>query len=139
MSPAKRKGLTPPQREKAEYIVVMCEGFAEQIRKMLAMYGLDGVRGAGVSINVYAEEVLDVCSVIYGDEMSEAGMIYRLKEAGSNAWETVNPSARRYEGVSGKAEIGHGMPEGNPGEKPVPPDGLWLSRFDDDHPLDCGV
>lgn len=122
-----------------QFIADMCQCLADQIRKMLSIYGLDGVKGSGVMINIISDDVIDYRSVMVGDEQFEHGMIYRTKESGSNEWKTAKQFASGHKVVPECGVSGSGAQEGKPGEKPLPPDGLWLSVYDDYHPLDCGV
>lgn len=135
------------QQKVAMQIVRLTQTFTNNMRRIMRNHGLDQVDGADLTITVVPS--IKGCEqvVSFGSVDSEAGYIVtakgseKLRGTGYEDWHIADceDNSREYEELLASQKLRKPCPEGKQSEKPLPPDGLWLSSRDDCPFLDCGV
>ena len=128
------------KRLAVKHLVQFSQAIAEQLRGMMEKTGIDNVDGAQLSISVFADDTLDSVVVKYGRPHCDSGTIYTRKGAWDDEW-TIDyrDTSEEYQRLFDAKMSGSGRPEGESGEKELPPDGLWLSAYRDIPDVDSGV
>lgn len=138
---AKKVKLSTDQMKAVMELLNISMDFADKILGFLKVTGLDKVKGCGISIGVVPSLRFTTKSVTFGELESDSGLIGMFKgvDEHGNKVELYPHCSPEYVRLFDKQNQGSGNPEGNHVEKELPPDGLWLSDFDDCDPVDSGV
>jgi hypothetical protein len=93
-----------------------------------------------LNIAVTPEFLFTTESVSYGVPGSDSGYVLLTKgrRCLNEKFEPCGENSPEYEALFAREEIRERMAEIVHHEKPLPPDGLWISRFDDPCDVDSG-
>lgn len=138
---AKKVKLSTDQMKAVMELLNISMDFADNIYGFLKAHGLDEFEGCWMSISVDPKLKYTTKYVRYGDVDSDSGMIgiRRGADECDEGIELSPHSSKEYVELFEQQSKGSGSPEGKHVEKELPPDGLWLSAFDDCDPVDSGV
>lgn len=124
------------QYEAVKIITEYCERVADNVLRMMTDHGLDRVNGMQMTINVDPALKYTTCAVAIGcKENMERGrsagycMLARGKE--ENGYVPTGTNSPEYEQLFADDALRARMLACRKDEKPLPPDGLWLSAYDD--------
>ena len=131
-----RERMTREQYKAVADITRYCEHAAENILMLMQHHGLDKVDGMQFSISVDPKFKLSTKAVTIGAASNmETGRIagYCLLASGEDEekYAPIGTNSPEYERIFASDELKERMREIRNAEKPLPPDGLWLSAYDD--------
>ena len=117
----------------------MCEHFADQLLHIMKNHGLDKVEGMEFEIRVnpsmdFATEVINIGE----DIQSDAGHMMLVKGKKNEKFSPCGANSAEYELLFADETIRERFRNIVKGEKPLPPDGLWIGDPRNDPPVDSG-
>jgi len=136
--------LTTAQKVVIKHLVdVSAKEYADGISKVMNDFGLNW-RGCQFSIRVtpagkFFTEMVSISTFTDDDMHSTHHYSLARGRLTDGEWETGDDDTIKHEGTLADACFCAGKAAGADGEKPLPPDGLWISNCDDCPPADCGV
>ena len=132
--------LTDRQQEVMKSMVEFSEVFADQIYDIMRNHGLSNIDGCGLQISVDPSCLFTTEVVAFGREDSDSGYIYLTKgrRSSNERFVPTGKNSHEYELLFADEATRIKMQKAAQKEKPLPPDGLWISVFERDDPVDCG-
>ena len=132
--------LTQEQQKVVKALIEVAENMADQIYHVMKNHGLDKVNGCALSIMVEPEQLFTTEFVQFGDVARDSGIIRLAKGRRFNS-EKFTPFGRNsaeFERLFADENLRSRMEANKQGEKPLPPDGLWIGGNDYDCHVDSG-
>ena len=136
----KKVALTEKQMEAIKAIVEFSEIFADQMHQIMVNHGLDKIEGCHIDINVTPEFAFTTRTIHLGRLNSPFGRL--LMQRGVYDAEYVceeSDSSEEYQRLFANESIRSRERASKQVEKPLPPDGLWISIHDGDPYVDGGM
>lgn len=127
--------LSNQQMETLKSMVEFGQAFSEQILNIMHNSKLDEIEGTRLVIEVNPKCKLTTRLIKFG-YTEESGHIEMCKGYRDGEWVVTGRNSAEYEVLFGKPETVRRIKEMLQAEKPLPPDGLWISRYDDPPVLD---
>ena len=132
--------LTNQQMSVVKSMTEFAEATANQIYRIMVNHGLDKVEGCQLRITV--DPKFDFVPMMI--ELGKAGdtdfgyiMLTRGKKA-DDKYEAIGRNSAEYEWLFADETLRKRLEAGKKAEKPLPPDGLWISDSRYDSPVDSG-
>lgn len=118
-------------------MTVFAEKFADQILKIMYDHQLDKAEGCKMSI--YVDPGFDPvpCQIRFGEYDKESGRFELIRQEGE--YRAIGKNSLEYEIIFASEKLRSRILENLHDDPPYPPDGLWLSAYDNDPVVDCGV
>lgn len=136
----KKVALTEKQMKVIKAMVEFSEIFADQMYQIMVNHGLDKIEGCHIDINVTPEFAFTTRTVHVGRQKSPFGKL--LMQRGIYDAEFVcddTESSEEYQRLFADEDSGSRAEASEPAEKPLPPDGLWISTHDGAPYVDGGM
>ena len=135
-----RISLTKDQQTTLKSMVDISCRLADQLLYIMRNSGIDKIPGAGIRIDVYPEYDFTTEDIKFGMFGKESGYIELAKGVHDEEFKpTGRDNSTEYELLFADEETRKIMQEILRKAKPLPPDGLWVSTYDDPPVMDCGV
>ena len=128
--------MTREQLETTKTLMEFCQNFADQILKIMQNNGLDLVEGACVTIDVDPRLQFVTKSVMMGRQDTEFGYVRMVKGYADKNFVLSGKNTAEFERIFADPAVAELLQEAEKAEKPFPPDGLWISAYDDPPLLD---
>ena len=121
--------LTQQQQEVLQSMVGFAETFADQILTIMQHHGLTGIEGCQLTVNVDPSFLFSTETVTFGQDGKPSGKISLTKGRRSKDEEfvPVGRNSAEYELLFADETVRSILEERMQREKPLPPDGLWVS------------
>lgn len=134
---AMKHDFTVEQLEAIKSITLFAEKFADQVLKVFQRTGLDKIPGCDLSIDIDPEFTSIVNQITFGTDIEryDVGKFTMKRGVEAEKYELTTDSAE-YEVLFADESLRAKLLKMLTSEKPLPPDGLWLSNSDD--PGDVG-
>ena len=134
----KKVKYTEKQQEKVKDLVRVAEQFADHLLLIMKNHELDKINGCRLTISVDPEMLFATERVIFGTEDSDAGIVNLSKgrRCRSEQFEPFDRNSPEYELLFGRAAVAERIRANATNEKPLPPDGLWISADGYGAPVD---
>ena len=130
--------LTEEQQKILKGLMYVSGKFADQILHIMKNHGLSAIDGCELTINVNPDFLFSTECVTFGRIDSDAGRIQISKGRRSKDEQflPVGKNSYEYELLFADEAVRRAMERGKPDEKPLPPDGMWISDNYYDPPVD---
>lgn len=135
--------LTTVQKAVIKLLVETAKEYADGISKVMNAFGLNW-NGCRFSVSItpsgqFFTEMVSLTTLTEDDMHVTYHYSLARGRLTDGEWETGDDDTIKHEGTLADACFCAGKTAGADGEKPLPPDGLWISNCDDCPPADCGV
>lgn len=132
--------LTESQMTTLKSMVEIAERFSDQFLHIMRNSGMDRIPGCQLTIQIDPVFTFTTEMITFGKKGSEAGYIALTKGVYDEPFTaTGSGNSAEYELLFADDSIRERMAEVLRKEKPLPPDGLWVGKFDDPSLMDSGV
>lgn len=129
--------LSKDQIEAVNQIVLISESLADIVYNIMHRNRLDEIDGCMLEVYVNPECRPAVRSVRFGRSTEDpCGRVSVYKREGERDYETFGTNTTEYECLLASPPRRERLKAVLQGKKEIPPDGLWLSVYDDHPPLD---
>ena len=116
----------------------ICEGIANQLFHIMENHGLDKVEGCHVVIDVCPKYNSVTREISIGEHETPFGTICMIRGKSEDEYRIFGQNtSKEYEAVFDREAYAAGRIPVTAGEKPLPPDGLWVGDDRNDPPVDC--
>lgn len=131
--------LTKEQIEIVRGMGRICESFANQLYHIMENHGLDKIEGCNVVIDVCPKYNSITREIAIGEHDTPFGTICLVRGKKDEEYHIYGQNtSREYEAVFDREAYAAGRIPVTAGEKPLPPDGMWIGDDRNDPPVDCG-
>lgn len=128
--------LTECQMSVVKDMVTFAEAFANQMYTIMKNHGLDKVDGFAFGLNVNPALDYSTMSVVVGRARdTDAGEVSLVRGKNDADYKPVGKNSAEYELLFADDAVRGAMEKVLHREKPLPPDGLWISNRPYDAPL----
>lgn len=134
-----RCDLTTEQQEKLLVILHSAEIYADHIRKVFRNHGFDSVIGSSLHIQIDPQVRYTTNTISFGRWDGNSGLLTITKGNDDDGYHAIGTNTKQLERLFEDGLPTEGKAERRDSEVPLPPDGLWISRFDDPCSVDSGV
>ena len=132
--------LTKSQLIAMERMMEAAEAMADQLLHIMDNSNLSAIEGSQICIRVVPEFKFARNLIEFGFPGKASGHIKLAKGVYDERYEpTGNSNSAEYELIFANETVKERMREILRWKKPLPPDGLWISVYDDPINVDCGV
>lgn len=133
--------LTGEQLQAIKQLVNECKGISNHLRQYLIDNDLYDLEDISVGISVVPRYAFAVEAIVIGRTDSKTtGFCMTVKGDVNDEWRFDEKyTSDEYKKLLDPEKYGSGDQKNGNGEKPLPPDGLWLSASDYRNPVDSGV
>jgi hypothetical protein len=128
--------LTADQMEVVKGMALFAEASANQIYHIMENHGLDKVIGCRLAITVIPENTFTMRNIVLGSPDSEFGYIDLARGKADEKYAPIGKNSAEYELLFADEAIRSRMEKILHREKPLPPDGLWVSSDRNSDPVD---
>ena len=130
--------MTRDQLNTVKVLTEFCQNFADQVLKIMQNSGLDRIDGMGINVVIRPDLQFTTECISFGCASQEAGYFCMSKGYEDEKFTLLGRNSAEYEKLFADPEVLERLQEAEPAEKPLPPDGLWISVYDDPPVLDSG-
>ena len=131
--------LTEQQLSVIEKLESFAENFADAVYKTMIDHGLDRIEGLRIGVNVDPHYEYITRRVLIGYYDTPSGHVTLNKGKGMSSFVVSDTNSEEYERIFNGSEDSEGKEQDGDQQKPVPPDGLWISTHDGDPYVDGGM
>ena len=131
--------LTKSQMATLKSMIEISERLSGQLLHIMRNSGLDKIQGCRLSIEVNPNFAFTTENICFGISDSEAGKVSLGKGVYDEQFRTFGENSAEYELLFTDEATRKILQEQLRKAKPLPPDGLWVSAYDDPPAMDCGV
>ena len=130
--------LTGKQQKILKDMMYISGKFADQILHIMQNHGLDKIEGCELQICVTPECLFTTEYVSFGHHNTDSGRVQLCKgrRTANERFALTGKNSYEYELLFADEAVRRAMERGKPDEKPLPPDGMWLSDNYYDPPVD---
>ena len=136
----KKVKYTQEQQEKVKDLVRVAEQFADHLLLIMKNHGLDKADGCQLTIRVDPEMLFVTEQVTFGEDGKDSGYISlgKGRRCKNEQFEPFGENSPEYELLFARPAVAERIRANAAKEKPLPPDGLWISADGYGAPVDCG-
>ena len=127
--------LTEKQIVALKEMIDLAKDYSEATLQAMQESRINEIPGARLEVIVDPGCSFTVRVIKFG-QSEESGHIEMAKGWKDNDWSIYGKNSTEYEILFGRPETVRRIKEMLQAEKPLPPDGLWISRYDDPPVLD---
>lgn len=128
--------LTEHQMNIVKGMVEFAEASANQIYHIMENHGLDKIDGCSLSITVTPKNTFTMRNIILGSPDSDFGYVDLARGTADEKYAPIGKNSAEYELLFADEAIRSRMEKILHKEKPLPPDGLWVSSDRNSDPVD---
>ena len=128
--------LSEDQQEKLKHMVEFAEVFACQMHEIMKNHGLADIDGCRLYITVDPSSKYLTEHILFGKTGSDAGVINLGKGKNDAKFAPFGSNSAEYELLFADETVRKAIEARLNREKPLPPDGLWISVYSDNDPVD---
>lgn len=134
----KKVKYTEKQQEKVKDLVRVAEQFADHLLLIMKNHSLDKVDGCRLSISIDPQMLFVTEQITFGEEDMDSGNITLGKGSRfkNEQFEPFGKNSPEYELLFGRPAVAERIRANATNEKPLPPDGLWISADGYGAPVD---
>ena len=131
--------LSGKQYEAIKSLTAMTERFADEVLKFMQRTGLDKIHGCDLSVEVDPTYEHITKKIVFGkdNDESEVGKFEMVRGLEDEKYE-LDTDSEEYEILFADEATKERIRTILNTEKPLPPNGLWLSAYDDPASVDGG-
>lgn len=131
---------TAEQMKALKSMIEFTENFADQILYIMRHHGLDLADGCDLKIGINPNQKLVNRMISFGcSYKKDAGEITLTRGEKDERYIPTGKNSPEYEILFATEEMAERIRQILQREKPLPPDGLWISSDDNPSPVDGGV
>ena len=130
--------LTKEQQEILKDLMYVSGKFADQVLHIMQNHGLDKIKGCDLAIMVTPEHLFSTETVTFGHTDTDAGRISLCKgrRTKDEPFLPFGKNSYEYELLFADEAVRSRIEKILHGEKPLPPDGLWVGADRNSDPVD---
>ena len=130
--------MTRNQLETVRTMTEYCQNFADQILQIMKNSGMDLIEGTRMTIDVRPDMQFTTRHIMFGTRGKASGYYCMAKGYSDEKFTLYGDNSAEYERLFADPAVLELLQEAETTEKPLPPDGLWISIYDDPPVLDSG-
>ena len=134
-----RVKLSESQMATLKSMVEISERLADQLVHIMRNSEIDKIPGSYIYIGADPTSDFTTVHIRFGHPDTEAGKISLAKGKYDERLKPFGINSAEYELLFADEATRAILQEQLAKEKPLPPDGLWISTYDDPPSMDCGV
>lgn len=128
--------LTDEQLKIVKMMIRWSESFANNMLHIMENHGLDKIDGCHFDIQIVPQYEYLTCKIDVGERRSDFGEVSVSRGKNDAYYNYLGSHSAEYEILSDGETVRTRKPEVSNGEKPLPPDGLWIGDPRNDCPVD---